>query len=170
MKLSLLKETDPFLKEVVPVLDIEKTKTSEADKVAIKEFSEGFHKVRVAHNALGLAANQVNVKLRMFVMGTDFAQFTCINPEIISKSEEEVISTEGCLSFPALVLKLRRAETVSVRYYDEDLQLVECEFNGSFARCFQHELDHLNGITFTDKVSKLVLNMAQKKRSKRFPK
>lgn len=159
---NLVSEFDKKLHCTVRDLDI-----SNADINEIQTISAKLQATRKAHKALGLAANQAGLDIRMFVMGRDFAEFVCINPEIIESSNVLEIGTEGCLSFPFLILKIGRPTTIKVKYYDQDLKEVSCEFTGSFARCFQHELDHLNGITFTKKVSKLVLAMASKKRAYR---
>lgn len=159
--LPLLAENDPYLKKKIEPLDL-----ATADKEAIKALADRMHKTREQFAAVGLAANQVGLNVRMFVMGTEFAEFTCINPEIVETSKSSISFNEGCLSFPRLVLKVSRPAEVTVRYYDADLEIVECTFKGVLARCFLHELDHLNGITFDTMVSKMVLNMARKKRTK----
>lgn len=158
--LTLLTETDPLLKDKTDLIDVE------AIGGSLKELSERLHATRRAHSAVGLAANQVGIRARMFVMGNLFAEYTCINPEIVTLGEEEIKYIEGCLSFPKLQLKIERPKVITVKYIDEDLKEVQQELTGVFARCFQHELDHLNGIVFTDHVSKLVLAMARKKQAK----
>jgi peptide deformylase len=160
--LTLIPERDIRLHKPVPVFV-----PSEHPDEDIKAVAAALQATRRAHKAHGLAANQVGLNLRMFVMGSDFAEFVCINPEIISHNNVTVLDTEGCLSFPKLFLKVPRCESVTVKYFDEDLKEVNCEFKGTFARCFQHELDHLNGITFNSKVSRLVLAMAMKKRQEK---
>lgn len=155
-RLKLVSERDPILHK----------KLHSVEGIT-KELIEQMHEIRRGMRAVGLAANQVGLDKRIFVMGTDYAEFTCINPQILEQSEERIIETEGCLSFPGLVLKVSRAATIKVRYLDADCKQVECEFTGLFARCFQHELDHLNGITFTDRVSRLVLAMARKKQAQK---
>ena len=159
--LTLLPETASILKEKIDPVDIDKIGAS------LKELAERLHSTRRASKAVGLAANQVGIKARMFVMGNEVAEFTCINPEIVSTSEETIEYHEGCLSFPGLALKIKRPKEVTVRYHDEELELKEKTLTGIFARCFLHELDHLDGITFDTKVSKLVLQMARKKQAKR---
>lgn len=155
---KLLSERDAALHKPVPMYDPEQADLDIAS-VALR-----LEATRKAHKAHGLAANQVGLNVRMFVMGSDFANFVCINPEIVSRSNVVVVDTEGCLSFPNLYLKVPRVDRIKVKYLDQDLKEVECEFHGTFARCFQHELDHLNGITFTSRISRLTLAMAMKKR------
>jgi peptide deformylase len=165
--LTLLPDSAPILHETIAPLDVEQMGVEN-----IKELAARLHSTRRASHAVGLAANQVGIKARMFVMADSTLEFTCINPEIIEASEDVVDYEEGCLSFPYLHLKIKRPATVKVKYLDEDLQEKEQEFKGVLARCFQHELDHLNGVVFTEKVSKLVKIMAEKKiaKKKRFKK
>lgn len=158
--LTLLPDNAPILRECIDLINIEEIGGS------MKELSERLHATRRAHRAIGLAANQVGIKARMFVMGDVTMEFTCINPEILEHSELPIKTTEGCLSFPNLYLKVERPAEIKVRYIDENLEVKENTFRGTLAKCFQHELDHLNGIVFTDHVSKLVLAMARKKQAK----
>lgn len=158
--LALLPETAPILRETIDILDVE------AIGGSIKELSERLHATRKRYNAVGLAANQVGIKARMFVMADAGIEFTCINPEIVEVKDDSVTYSEGCLSFPNLFLKVKRPSEVKIRYVNESLETKETTFTGKLARCALHELDHLNGIVFTDHVSKLVLAMARKKQSK----
>lgn len=119
---------------------------------------------------IGLAANQVGLGFRVFVMSPqlldDKTPFALFNPKIISMSSDEEDGEEGCLSFPNLFLKVKRSKSISVEYLDKSNQQCIIELTGIDARCFLHELDHLNGVCFTDKVSKLKLDMALKKQRK----
>lgn len=156
--LPLLPDTAPELRVAVPVLD-------RIDDVT-RTVLEDMHRTREVYSAIGLAANQCGLAMRMFVMGNAYSRFSCINPEIVTESEEQNIADEGCLSFPGLLLKVQRPTVIQVRYTNEFGKQVECEFSGLMARCYQHELDHLNGVVFVDKVSKLKLAMARKKANK----
>lgn len=100
-----------------------------------------------AEKGIGLAANQAGHDLRLFVMFVDREIFHCFNPEIISHSEELDLSKEGCLSFPGEICHVPRYNTILTRFYNTRGNPQEREFTGLAARCFQHELDHLNGIT-----------------------
>lgn len=159
---TLISENDSRLHKAVPIME-----TPPSDLQATLERLEA---TRKAHKALGLAANQVGLELRVFVMGFGFANFVCINPEVIEASNVVKVDGEGCLSFSGLRLRVPRADKIKVRYLDQDLKEVTCEFQGMMARCFLHELDHLNGVTFKQRVSSMVLAMALKKRAvtKRF--
>lgn len=99
------------------------------------------------HNGVGLAANQVGLNLRMFIMlGPIGEKIYVVNPLIISKSEHSANLREGCLSAPGEFLTLpERASWVKVQYHNEKGELKESVFKDIYAVCFQHELDHLNG-------------------------
>ena len=118
------------------------------------------------YGAIGLSANQCGVFERVFVIGTDQFQISCINPKIIRASAEMNKSDEGCLTFPGLYVKLERPEWVEVEFTDDTGKLVQMRLEGLTARCFQHELDHMNGIRFIDNVKPMTLQMARKKQQK----
>ena len=90
-----------------------------------------------------------------------------VNPKIIETGKEEGLMTEGCLSFPGLFLKVLRPLNCVVEYVNNKGETVNEKLEGMTSRVFQHETDHLNGITFDTLVSKLKLDMAVKKRDKR---
>jgi peptide deformylase len=115
---------------------------------------------------LGLAANQCGIFQRVFVIGTDQFQIACINPKIVSASEEIERQGEGCLSFPALSLKIARPKSVDVEYTTENGEIKQVTLDGLTARCFQHELDHLNGIKFTKHVGETTMLLARQRQAK----
>jgi peptide deformylase len=120
-----------------------------------------------SNGGIGLAAPQVGMALRMFVMGSqEGPNYVCINPEIIESGPEEM-GAEGCLSYPALWLNIRRPSWVHARYKTLDGQIVEQKFEGLLARCYVHELEHLNGITFTQRTSALGLKLARERQQKK---
>ena len=103
---------------------------------------------------IGLAGPQVGLNKNVFTLNTDEGVFEkIINPKILKK---EGISTfnEGCLSFPLLYANVVRPEWIKVSYINEDGEEVTQEREGLWARCFQHELDHLSGTLFIDHLSK----------------
>jgi peptide deformylase len=118
------------------------------------------------YGGIGLSANQCGVFERVFVIGTDEFQIACVNPRIIGKSPSTIKEKEGCLSYPGLYLKIDRPDWIDVEYTDENGQLVQSRLEGITARCFQHELDHMNGIRMTDHVGPVALQMARKKQTK----
>lgn len=115
---------------------------------------------------VGFAANQMGFLYRVFAMNIGEQTTFLYNPEVVSSSDELLTITEGCLSFPGLFMKVKRPKAVRVRYQDREGEIHEEDLAGIAARCFQHELDHLDGICFTDRVSKLTLDMAKKKLAK----
>ena len=118
------------------------------------------------YGGIGLAANQCGVFERVFVIGTDQFQIACINPKVITPSAELAKIEEGCLSFPGLSLKIERPASIDVEYTNENGELVQTHLDGITARCFLHELDHLNGIRFVDHMKPVALQMARKKQDK----
>ena len=118
---------------------------------------------------LGLSANQCGVMERVFVMYSDFEKreaIACFNPKILNFSKEEVIMDEGCLSYPGLWLKVKRAYNIIVEFEDVAGEKKEIPLQDLASRVFQHEMDHMDGKDFTQKVSKLRLNMARKRLQK----
>ena len=123
-------------------------------------------------HAIGLAANQVGILKRVFTIQLQnhpsiTEPFAMFNPAIISVNENLILSQEGCISFPNLWLEVKRPESIVSEYFDKLGNKCIIELSGIDARCFLHELDHLNGICFTDKVSQLRLALARKKQQKR---
>jgi len=104
-------------------------------------------KFMTAQKGIGLAANQVGYNKRVFVMRIQNQLKQCFNPEIISINGELIQSKEGCLSFPKDWIDVARPEVISVKYFDYRGNPYYETLTGLTARCFQHELDHLNGIT-----------------------
>jgi peptide deformylase len=114
---------------------------------------------------LGLSANQCGVAERMFVIGTDDFQLVCINPKVIDQGPA-VKDKEGCLSFPGLFLNLERPSWIEAEFTDEFGEVKHVKLHGLSARCFLHELDHLNGIRYTNYAKPLALKMARQKANK----
>jgi peptide deformylase len=119
-------------------------------------------------NGIGLAANQIGIVKRVFVMGSNNipgfpAPFAVFNPRIVEASTEMITDQEGCLSYPGLFLTVKRPSWIVAEYQNAKGDTIEARFDGYLSKCFQHELDHLDGICFVDKVSPLKLNLAMKK-------
>ena len=123
--------------------------------------------IMLFHAGRGLSANQLNLDARIFVMQKSSGEFvTVITPKKISKSKTTQIDTEGCLSYPNVFLEISRPQSVEVEYYDEHENKVTEFLTGINARCFQHELDHLNGVVYTSKVSSLKVQRARNRAKK----
>lgn len=131
----------------------------------IRQLAENMIDTMYHFDGVGLAATQVSRAIRMFVMdvSTDASQAKIlINPEITDK-DGSAVANEGCLSFPHAFAKVKRAEKITCTYLDlQGKQCVE-EVEGLAARCIQHELDHLEGITFYDYLSPLKQSLLRKK-------
>lgn len=126
----------------------------------------------IQNRGIGLAANQIGITKRVFVMGSDNISgfprpFALFNPIMIEQSKEFILDQEGCLSYPDLYLKIKRPSWVVAAYQDSQGTVREVKIDGYLSKCFQHELDHLDGICFVDKVSRLKLNLAMKKLRKK---
>lgn len=137
----------------------------------IRELLKDMEDTMRAEDGIGLAAPQIGVSKRIFVMhlppniGVDghliagLAEkpdlFFIINPEIISKSEEKSVCQEGCLSIPEQYAAVTRPATVVLRYLNENGETLVQEFKHYQAACVQHEIDHLNGKLFVDYLSTL---------------
>jgi peptide deformylase len=117
---------------------------------------------------IGLAAPQIGVDKRVVVLDVtddkdDPKPMKLVNPEIIWESEDLSVYQEGCLSIPEQYADVERPAEVGVRYLDENGEQHEIEADGLLATCIQHEIDHLDGILFTDYLSALKRNMILKK-------
>ena len=116
---------------------------------------------------VGLAANQVGLDASVFgMLKSNGDKIAIFNPVIRGASDETNLGIEGCLSFPALMLNVKRANSIAVSYQNKEGTTVNEELHGFDARVFQHEFDHLQGVNFVDRVSKLKLDLALKKRNK----
>jgi peptide deformylase len=119
---------------------------------------------------IGLSANQVGVAKTVFCIGMNEYRKIFFNPVILETSSEEVSGEEGCLSFPGIFIQVKRPSTVTIQYQDESGELQVEKFEGLTARVVLHEYDHMQGIVFKDKVSKLKWEMASKRKSKKIKK
>jgi peptide deformylase len=165
----LIPPSDPrLLMQVAPFLDESLEQFGFADR---KELSKVMYDNMAKYGGLGLSANQLGLPYRMFVMGghpqiEDGKVRTVFNPLINDVSPESINLKEGCLSFPFLFLSIKRPKWCSVKYTDENGEEVEETLHGMSARIFMHENEHMNGYVFTDLVSKLKLERAEKSKQK----
>ena len=159
--MKLLFHPNEFLSKQVKAVDLE---NPGFDPIELKkEMTE----LMLASNGIGLSANQVGLDAQVFVMGDSVENSTiCINPTVLQYTEETVDDVEGCLSFPNIFVKIKRPKEILAEWYDENLEKQTVKIEGYSAKCYLHELDHLLGITFKDRASKLKWNMATKKAKK----
>jgi peptide deformylase len=153
----------------------------------LKKLMNNMLETMYADKGVGLAAVQVGVLKRVIVMDVSYTTDECngdhhhghhhhelynqkpmflINPEIVKSSKEQSIYYEGCLSFPEVRADVKRPEMVQVKYLDYNGAEQILEASGLLATCVQHEIDHLNGITFVDHLSKLKREITLKKLQK----
>ena len=121
------------------------------------------------YNGIGLSANQIGIMERVFVLYSDVKKretITWFNPELVTKSDTEILMEEGCLTYPGLWLKVKRPDGIEVQYEDKSGEIQHQAMFGLECRIFLHEYDHMEGTNFTQKVSKIKLNRALKRRSK----
>lgn len=118
------------------------------------------------YGGIGLAANQCGVSERLFIIGHEESSFACINPKVLEVSENIVRDKEGCLSFPGLFFNVPRAEWIIAEYTDEQGETQTTKIAGLTARCYLHELDHLNGIKYTEHVGPASVNIARRRQKK----
>ena len=157
---SLVPEDDPILLEVLPEFDFSNPPVNPT------EFASSLIDTRIVNKGFGLSANQCGFRHRVFVMGTGNEYVAFFNPKIIEQSPEEVYMSEMCLSFPMLELKINRPAGIVVEYQDYNGEVRKANFVGLSARCFLHELDHMNGIVYTKKAKPVAYKMGMKKRQK----
>jgi peptide deformylase len=178
--LPIIKFPNPLLKQI--------SKPVEKIDDDLRKFMDDMLKTMYADKGVGLAAVQVGVLKRILVMDTQYTTDECdgdhhhghhhhheiydpkpmflINPEIINHSKEQSTYYEGCLSFPEMRANISRSKKVEVKYLDYDGKEQTLEAKGLLATCVQHEIDHLNGVTFIDHLSKLKREMIIKKLKK----
>jgi len=164
MRLPILQYGDPILRA--------KGKHIEKIDNRIRELAQNMIETMHAANGVGLAAPQVGESLQLTVLDVSQVEdrpstmklngentdpqsampLVLINPEIDLGSETEM-GTEGCLSFPEITGEIERAKSVTVRAQNLDGEAIEIEATGFLARAIQHEVDHLNGILFIDRMS-----------------
>lgn len=157
--LKLLKEDHPLLTQRLEKFDF----AGDVDPVALEA---DMIKLMQDNYGMGIAANQVGFDRRVIIVqpkGKD--PIGMFNPEII-ESQGTCTDEEGCLSFPGLFIKVERFDTITVKYLDKDNNSCTITLSGMDAKCVQHEVDHLDGICFTTRVSRLKLDLARKRQRK----
>lgn len=163
--LSLVFSPDPRLKQ--------KSQPVEHIDDAFRAFLDDMLETMYASEGLGLAAVQVGVLKRALVLdieqderGVPVNPMKLINPHIVRFSEEKGEYREGCLSFPGQFEEVTRPAEIEVEYTDENGELRTLKADGLLATCIQHEIDHLDGVTFVDHISRLKRDMILRKMKK----
>ncbi len=161
---EVLKFPDKRLREVSkPIAEVTE---------AIRSLARDMLEVMYDEPGVGLAAPQVGEPMRLIVVDTEWTEeeaeknpLVLVNPEIVER-EGKITWTEGCLSVPDLQAEVERSDRVSLRARDLEGAAVAIETEGLQAVCFQHEIDHLDGILFIDHISRLKRNLYTNKRKK----
>ena len=143
------------------------------DAEELKEFIKNMWDTLDNAEGVGLAAPQVGRSIRLVIVdGTPLAEDldylkdfkrTIINPEVVEESEETATYSEGCLSIPDVNANVTRPKTIKVKYLDENFQPQEEVFDEFACRIVQHELDHLEGVMFVDRVAPIRKKMINNK-------
>ena len=158
---QLVEEAMKVLRE--PTTDFDFENPPEDPKEIEKNMAEAMERF----GGIGLSANQLGLPYRVFVMRTaDSGIKAFFNPEITKLSKETELMKEGCLSFPDIYLMIKRPSAIELEYSDAENERHIIQLEGLGSRCVQHELDHLNGIIFLQRASKLKLERAIKARPK----
>jgi len=160
----------PIYNSFHPIL---KQKTDRVEKITddIKQLvTDMFETMYDTKRGVGLAANQVGKNLSIVVIDVrevkgleDTAPMVLINPIIKKYSEEKEFCEEGCLSIPVLYEEVERSSEITIEYTDINGTIITREASGFLARVMQHEVDHLNGITFYDRLSAFRKSLAKNK-------
>jgi len=156
---ELVAEDDPILRQVIPEFDFGNP------PVDPNEFASTLVETCKKNNGYGLSANQCGFNHRVFVMGTGDDYVAFFNP-VLLETEGEAHLMEACLSFPLLGLRITRPKEITVGYQDFRGEYHTAKYVGISARCFLHELDHMNGIVYTDLAKPLALKSGMDKRNK----
>ena len=161
--MKLIYSPDPWLEKQVKLFDFDALDAEEIEKEMIDIMHD--------NGGIGLSANQVGLDAQVFIIKPylleDKTPIGMFNPTIKEVTVNVLDEPEGCLSHPDLYLKVKRPRGVIANYLDNNGKECTIELYDIDARCFLHEYDHLQGIEFTERVSKLKLNMARKKQTKK---
>jgi peptide deformylase len=155
--LELVSENDPILKTECKEFDFANPPFEPV------EFSRELVKFMYDNNGLGLAANQVGVPYRIFAMRGAPENFVCFNPKIVQRSKQEVVLEETSLSYPGLVVKIKRPQHVRVRFTTPNGDTRTDTFTGMTARIFQQMTNNLEGILYFNLASRYHRDVALKK-------
>lgn len=165
MTLQLVDKRDSILYQ--PTIDID----FENPQIDTEKLYHDLRDALIKYGGVGLSANQVGIPYSCFVMG-DIRDpdgiLGIFNPKILNVSSEEVYMDEGCLSFPNMLIKIKRPNEIRFRATNFDGKVDSSTFSGLSARIFQHEYDHLQGIVFAKRANLYYLEKAKKQYAKLF--
>lgn len=127
------------------------------------ELAKNLYETLMSTKYLGLSAPQVGIPCRVFALRT-VPGIVCFNPKVVDTSTEEIILDEMCMSYPHLAVPIKRPKKIKVRYFEPNGNVKTEVFEGMTARYFLHELDHLEGMVYTDRANKMHLERALRKK------
>ena len=166
--LTILEVPDPGLRAVAASV----AEVDDSTRATLADMFETMYAAR----GIGLAATQVGIEKRLVVIDLQEPEeeggepvrnpVAFVNPELLWVSDEMAVYNEGCLSIPEQYAEVERPARCRVKWLDGDGKAHEEEMDGLMATCIQHEIDHLNGVLFTDHISKLKRDMLMKKLAK----
>jgi peptide deformylase len=161
--LNIIKFPDPILRKKISDFDFS---DPSLDPVQLEK---DLVETMLKNNGIGLAANQVGISARVFVMGHKQTPETAqafFNPHVVATVDEILDLEEGCLSFPGIFVKVKRPSKILAKWQNSQGEWQQSEFDGYDCKCFLHELDHLEGIVYKDRISSLKWDRATKKKGK----
>ena len=148
--LPIIINPNPILRKKSVDLDLAKLPKNELDALCKNMIA-----TMLKSDGVGLAAPQIGKNIRLAVVNTADGPITLINPKITDKSILKEWGEEGCLSVPDFFGQVKRHKKITCRFTNPDGKKISIKAEGLFARVIQHELDHLDGILFIDKMRKL---------------
>lgn len=143
----------PIITKENPHIRVKAKRVSRVDE-SIRRLMDDMVETMLDSSGVGLAAVQVDIPLRVIVLKVDNQIYQLANPEMV-RSEGEQIGYEGCLSVPGYIGEVARAEMVIAKGLNRHGKAVRIRGNGLLARAIQHEIDHLDGILFIDKLTSI---------------
>lgn len=144
-KLKIITDGNPTLREIAQEIDLETV-----DKKELAELIEDMNHTMKKSDGVGLAAPQIDKSIQLVLVNSGDGIIPMINPEITKKSWAKECGEEGCLSVPKTFGVVARHKKIRVIYFDLNGNKYKIDAKGMFARIIQHEIDHLNGVLFTD--------------------
>ena len=144
----IIKYPDPILSKPIANFDFDYPPISPSDLSIqlLKEMNKTY--------GVGLSSNQLGLPYRVFVMRGYPENLVCFNPKIVYYSDNIISMEEACLSFPGMIIKVKRPSEIRARFQTPSGMVVTKKFEGLTARTFQHEMDHMDGILFFNRANR----------------
>jgi len=152
----LVKPDNKIFNSIIKEVDITDFEEKRKCKAAIKEME------KYLGSALGISANQLGLDSRVFLLRGEKTA-AIINPSVVWESSNLEEGEEGCLTFPGLYVKIKRPDEIGVKYINYQWEEVETTLAGLTARCYLHEMDHLNGVNYLSRSNKFHVDQRKRK-------